>query len=80
MQIAKWGNSLAVRLPAQLVLRLGLKAGDEIDVVPAVAADGGVRLEVARQQTREEILAGLDRYRGRLEGHYKFDRDEANQR
>ena len=30
MQVAKWGNSLAVRLPAELVRKLGLKEGDEI--------------------------------------------------
>lgn len=32
MQIAKWGNSLAVRLPARMVKELGLKAGDEIEI------------------------------------------------
>jgi antitoxin MazE len=33
MKVAKWGNSLAVRVPAALVLELGLKEGDEIQVV-----------------------------------------------
>ena len=33
MQVAKWGNSLAVRLPAELVRELGLKEGDQIDLV-----------------------------------------------
>ena len=33
MQIARWGNSLAVRLPVELVRKLGLKEGDSIDVV-----------------------------------------------
>ena len=32
MQASKWGNSLAVRLPAKLVEELGLKEGDEIEV------------------------------------------------
>ena len=32
MQVAKWGNSLAVRLPAAVVEALQLKPGDEIDV------------------------------------------------
>ena len=31
MQVAKWGNSLAIRLPAALVEQLQLKEGDEID-------------------------------------------------
>ena len=37
MQIAKWGNSLAVRLPARMVQELGLKAGDEIEITAADA-------------------------------------------
>ena len=32
MQVAKWGNLLAVRLPAELVRELGLKEGDQIDL------------------------------------------------
>jgi antitoxin component of MazEF toxin-antitoxin module len=31
MKVSQWGNSL--RLPAEMVLRLGLKEGDEIAVV-----------------------------------------------
>ena len=30
MQVSKWGNSLAIRLPAAVVDVLGLKAGDDI--------------------------------------------------
>ena len=30
MQVAKWGNSLAIRLPSALVEALNLKAGDDI--------------------------------------------------
>ncbi|WP_244136142.1 AbrB/MazE/SpoVT family DNA-binding domain-containing protein [Burkholderia sp. BCC0801] len=33
MQIAKWGTGLAVRLPAGLVDALGLREGDEVQVV-----------------------------------------------
>ena len=32
MQVSKWGNSLAVRLPAGVVEKLGLKEGDEIEI------------------------------------------------
>ena len=35
MQVAKWGNSLAVRLPKKLVDEMGLKPGDEIAIVEA---------------------------------------------
>ena len=42
MQVAKWGNSLAVRLPASVVDALGLKAGDEIEIHVADERDSGV--------------------------------------
>ena len=34
MIIAKWGNSLAVRLPAALIQTLNLKEGDAVDLQP----------------------------------------------
>jgi hypothetical protein len=33
MRVAKWGNSLAVRLPDAIVKALKLKAGDEIEIL-----------------------------------------------
>lgn len=35
MIIAKWGNSLAIRLPVSLIKTLDLKEGDEIELQPA---------------------------------------------
>ena len=32
MQVSKWGNSLAVRLPAAVVDALKLKEGDHIEI------------------------------------------------
>lgn len=76
MQIAKWGNSLAVRLPAIVVEALGLKEGDdiEIDVV------GSHAIEIARKPTPKELLTRLRKYRGRLPADFKFDRLDANER
>ena len=34
MKVARWGHALAVRLPAELVEKLGLVEGDEITLVP----------------------------------------------
>lgn len=75
MQIAKWGNSLAVRLPAELVRELGLKEGDRIDLVPA---EGG--MSVVRQPRAEEVLEGLRRFRGRLPAEDRLSRDEVHER
>jgi antitoxin component of MazEF toxin-antitoxin module len=33
MRIAKWGNSLAVRLPVSIVEELHLQEGDEVELV-----------------------------------------------
>jgi antitoxin MazE len=75
MQVAKWGNSLAVRLPQRLVRQLGLKEGDEVDL----RVDGG-GLAVARHRSAEEILADLRRFRGRLAEGGRLSRDEAHER
>jgi antitoxin MazE len=75
MQISKWGNSLAVRLPADLVRRLGLKEGDRIDLV---AEEGALR--VRREASAEEILADLRRFRARLPADQRLSRDAAHER
>jgi antitoxin MazE len=76
MQVSKWGNSLAVRLPKKLVEALNLNPGDELDVV---AASHG-RIEVAKVDKRAEFLRVLDQFHFPLPEGYKFDRDEANER
>ena len=76
MQVAKWGNSLAVRLPAAVVEALQLKPGDEIDV----HVDGERAFGVARRPQRRDFLNPLRAFRGRLPPDFKFDRDEANAR
>jgi antitoxin MazE len=75
MQIAKWGNSLAVRLPARLVKEQGLKEGDQIELVP----DNGA-FKVQRLQRPEEVLAGLRRFRGVLRADDRLSRDDAHER
>jgi antitoxin MazE len=75
MQIARWGNSLAVRLPAELVRKLGLKEGDRVDLV----ADEGA-LKVRREPSTDDVLADLRRFRGRLPAGERLSRDAANDR
>lgn len=75
MQISKWGNSLAVRLPASLVRDLGLREGDDIQL----RADGD-GLAVAREPRPEEVLAALRRFRGRLSVDQRLDRDDTHAR
>ena len=55
---------------------LGLKAGDDIEVVAA----GRQKFVVQRVSTDREVLERLRKYRGRLPPDFKFDRLEANER
>jgi antitoxin MazE len=76
MQVAKWGNSLAVRLPASVVEALQLKEGDDVEIHVV----GGRSFEVAKTPSARELLARLRKYRGRMPASFKFDRLEANER
>ncbi len=76
MQVAKWGNSLAVRLPTAVVQALDLKEGDEIEL--HVVSNHS--LEVARKTSSQALLTRLRRLRGRLPADFHFDRLEANER
>jgi antitoxin MazE len=76
MQVARWGNSLAVRLPAAVVEALGLKEGDDIEI----HALGSKMIEIGKAPDRRALLARLRKYRGRLPKDFKFDRLEANER
>jgi antitoxin MazE len=76
MQVAKWGNSLAVRLPAAVVEALELKEGDDIEIHIADARE----FAVSRRLDPEALLKRLRAFRGRLPRDFKFDREEANVR
>ena len=76
MRVAKWGNSLAVRLPASVVEVLELKEGDEVEIHAADARE----FRVSRKPGREKFLERLRAFRGRLPADFKFDREEANAR
>jgi antitoxin MazE len=76
MQVAKWGNSLAIRLPAALVEALGLREGDQIEVRIA----GEREFEISRDTTRQDALARLRALRRPFPPGFRFDRDEANER
>jgi antitoxin MazE len=77
MQVSKWGNSLAVRLPKVLVEKLGLKEGDQLHVV--AARDGAIEVETNEDQRRRALERMAARNWTLPEG-YRFDRDQANER
>ena len=76
MRVVRWGNSLAVRLPAALVEVLKLKEGDDIEVHIADEREWLIR----RKPSKGELLRGLHAFRGRLPADDSFGRDELHRR
>ena len=76
MQVSKWGNSLAVRLPSEVVEALNLKEGDQIEITIADTRE----FEVRRDPSRQRALDRLRRLRRPLPAGFVFDRAEANVR
>ena len=76
MQVSRWGNSLAIRIPSVVVEALQLKEGDEVEVTV-----GGLRqLSVDRDRKREKALETLRRLARPFPRGWQFDREEANER
>ena len=76
MQVSKWGNSLAIRIPAQVAEALDQKEGDEI----AVRVAGERVFELERDKSRERIVGRLRALARPLPAGWRFNRDEANER
>ena len=74
MQVAKWGNSLAIRIPASVVKVLGLAEGDDVSVRVLGERD----LAVERTPSRAAMLARLDAFEGRMPPDFAWDRDDAH--
>ena len=76
MQLSRWGNSLAIRVPAGVVEALELAEGDDITIHVLGARD----FAIERTPDRAALLARLRAFRGKLPADFRFDRDEANGR
>ena len=76
MQVCRWGNSLAVRLPVAVVEALNLKEGEEIEI----QVTGERALAIGRKPGARDLLVRLRKYRGRLPADFRFDRLEAQER
>ena len=76
MQVSKWGNSLAIRLPASVVEKLELLEGDEIEIEIA----GPRVFRVGRDTRRLKALERLKALNWSLPPGFLFSREEANER
>lgn len=77
MQVAKWGNSLAVRIPADVARKLGLKEGDSVEIR---ALENGELAIVTEQQRREAAVERIRAMARPLPADWKMTRDEMNRR
>ena len=64
LQLSRWGNSLAVRLPVDYLRAAGLKEGDEVEA--EVTPLGEIRLVPAQLFDKTAFLERLDRLHARL--------------
>ena len=76
MQVSKWGNSLAIRLPASVVEVLQLREGDDVEIIVA----GERRFALNKKLPTQALLARVRKMRGKLPPDFKFERDEAHDR
>jgi antitoxin MazE len=76
MKVSKWGNSLAIRIPADIAAKLGVTEGDEIYTIPGMAEEAQVTIK--RKLTRDEMWARVEEIRNKVvwPKDYKFDRNE----
>ena len=76
MLVAKWGNSLAIRIPSTVVEALSLKEGDDVKVRIAE----GLTFEIERDDARANAMARIRAMAKPLPPGWTFDRDAANER
>jgi len=76
MQVSRWGNSLAIRIPASVVEALKLEEGDDVEVHVVDARSFALK----KKPGADALLERLRAFRGRLPADFHFDRDESNSR
>jgi antitoxin MazE len=77
VQVSKWGNSLAVRLPAALVAELQLKEGDEVEMG---AVTHHRSLGIRKVMTRQEAMEALKTLPRPMPAGYKVKREDFYER
>ncbi len=76
MKFAKWGNSVAIRVPAEVVAKLGISPNEEAQI----KVTGEFSFEVTRDRRRQEAIDNLRKMRFVLPDDYVFNREELHER
>ena len=86
MKIGKRGNSLAIRIPAEIVNRLNLKPGEEMEVTVTGEHQFEVRRMVESESEEDRVkrrLEAIEKIRSMqvaLPADYVFNREEIHER
>ncbi|AQS86328.1 MazF family transcriptional regulator [Acetobacter aceti] len=62
MQVSKWGNSLAVRIPSHMLKEHGIQEGDNVEIT------------IRRVKSRKEALADLKELGRQLPADFRIER------
>ena len=76
MRFSKWGNSIAIRVPADVVAKLGISADEEAEIT----VTGDYSFEVRRDRRREQAIEKLRSMSFKLPEDYVFNREELHER
>lgn len=72
MKFAKWGNSVAIRIPAEVVAKLGIAPDEEAQI----KITGEFTFEVSRDRRRLEAIERIRKLAKPLPTEYRFNREE----
>jgi antitoxin MazE len=76
VKFAKWGNSIAIRVPAEVVAKLGISPNDDAQI----KVTGENSFEIIRDRSRQEAIEAIRKLRRPLPPGFKFNREEAHER
>jgi len=76
LKVAKWGNSIAVRIPSDVVEKLGISPNEEVEI----RVTGEHSFEVTRDTRRQRAIENLRNSRFVLPDDYVFNREELHER
>lgn len=76
MRVTKWNDALAVQIPDDVAKSLGIKEGDEVELILKLGAEK----PPISDEEREKIMERIRSQRWKLPEGWKFNRDEANER
>jgi antitoxin MazE len=76
MKLAKWGNSFAFRVPAELMKRMNLTPDEDF----LFRQTGEDSFEIIRDRRRQEALEKMRKLRFVLPDDYVFNREELHER